>query len=208
MHLESQMFGGTIPSEPVQTLRRRLVQWRFRRWLRREVQSARFAGFGAGTVIHPPLTVTHRDRVVVGERTYVLAGSWLACATDRPGARITIGDGTYLGRDLTIHCGASVSIGDDVMGSDRLLITDLQHVPGAGGARLDEPRPVRIEDGVFLGTGAIVLPGVTVGARSLVAAGAVVAQDVPPNSVVAGNPARVVRHYDRATAGWRDGPPG
>ena len=49
---------------------------------------------------------------------------------------------------------------------------------------------VAIEDDVFLGTGAIVLKGVTVGAGSVVGAGAVVVADVPPRSVVAGNPAR------------------
>ena len=53
--------------------------------------------------------------------------------------------------------------------------------------------PVTIEDDVFIGMNALVLKGVTIGAGSVVAAGCVVARDVPPRSVVVGNPARVVR---------------
>jgi acetyltransferase-like isoleucine patch superfamily enzyme len=183
-------------------LRRRIIERRFRAWVQREVQPQRFAAFGAQTVIHPPLTVDRAESVSIGERSYVLAGSWLAFPAGNTDARLTIGAGTYLGRDLTVVCAASVSIGDDVMGSDRIYIADVEVVPAPGGAVLGPPRPVRIGDGVFLGTGATILPGVTVGARSLVAAGAVVDADVPENAVVAGNPARVVRRFDRASDAW------
>jgi acetyltransferase-like isoleucine patch superfamily enzyme len=54
-------------------------------------------------------------------------------------------------------------------------------------------KPVVIEDGSWIGLGAIILPGVTVGHGSIVAAGAVVDEDVPPDSYVAGNPAKVVQ---------------
>lgn len=53
-------------------------------------------------------------------------------------------------------------------------------------------RNVRIEDNVFIGAGAIILPGVTVGINAIVAAGSVVTKDVPENSIVAGNPARII----------------
>ena len=53
--------------------------------------------------------------------------------------------------------------------------------------------PITIEDGVWLGGSVVVCPGVTIGARSVVGAGSVVTKDVPPDVVVAGNPARVVR---------------
>lgn len=178
------------------------MRWRFRRWIEREVRPARFAAYGIDTVVHPPLTVTDPGRVAVGDRTFVLAGAALVLG---PRGRVRIGSGTYLGRDLTVISAAEVVIGDDVMGSDRLLIADVEHGPGADGRVLLPPRPVRIEDGVFLGTGAMVLPGVTVGARSLVAAGAVVTEDVPAGSVAAGNPARIVRRYDAASGTWTTG---
>lgn len=189
-------------------LRRRFLQWRFRRWVVRGIRPGRFSSYGEHTVVHPPLTVTRPASVDIGERTYVLAGANLALDEVAQDVRLHIGSGTYLGRDLTIVCGREVWIGDDVMGSDRLYIADVEHEPTDGRSRLGVPRPVRIEDGVFLGTGAMVLPGVTVGARSLVAAGAVVTTDVPPNAVVVGNPARVVRRYDADTGDWLAGSPG
>ena len=58
---------------------------------------------------------------------------------------------------------------------------------------LESARPIRIGHDVWMGGGTVVLPGVTIGARSVVGAGAVVVHDVPPNTVVVGNPARVIR---------------
>ena len=58
---------------------------------------------------------------------------------------------------------------------------------------LESAKPIRIGNDVWIGGGAVVLPGVTIGARSVVGAGAVVVRDVPPDTVVVGNPARVVR---------------
>jgi acetyltransferase-like isoleucine patch superfamily enzyme len=191
------------------SLRDRIVERRFRARVRREIQPGRFAAFGRDAIVHPPAEIDRPERVAVGDQTFILANARLALG---PQARVTIGARTYLGRDLTIVCLGAVVIGDDVMGSDRLLLSDTAPEPQAPGEPvmnqgLAEPRPVHVEDGVFLGTGAMVLAGVTVGARSLVGAGAVVTRDVPANCVVVGNPARIVRHYDRARGEWVDGPP-
>ena len=59
-----------------------------------------------------------------------------------------------------------------------------------------DPKPVTIERNAWLGDGAKVLKGVTVGENSIVGAGAVVTKDVPPNVIVAGNPAVIVKHLD------------
>jgi maltose O-acetyltransferase len=60
-------------------------------------------------------------------------------------------------------------------------------------AKWEASRPIVIEDNVWLGGGVIVLPGVTVGANTIVGSGAVVTRDLPPNVLAVGNPARVVR---------------
>jgi maltose O-acetyltransferase len=60
----------------------------------------------------------------------------------------------------------------------------------------DDPRLVTIGDDVWIGTRAIVLPGVTIGTGAIVGAGAVVTKDVPENAIVAGNPARVMKLRD------------
>lgn len=191
-------------------LRQRLAERRFKTDIGRLVQPSRFGAYGDGTVVHPPLAVERAERVEVGASTFVLAGATISVG---PEGSVRIGSRTYLGRDLTIVALGSVVIGDDVMGSDRLLFADSGPAPTVAGVPVRDqdaapPRPVVIGDGVFLGTGAMVLAGVTVGAGSLVGAGAVVTRSVPPNSVVVGNPARVVRRYDRAAGAWVDGAPG
>src|SRR5690606_41455691 len=65
--------------------------------------------------------------------------------------------------------------------------------PALRRAKWETGEPIVIEDNVWLGGGAIVLPGVTIGRDAVVGAGAVVTRDVPPGAVVVGNPARVVR---------------
>ncbi|GGW77084.1 acetyltransferase-like isoleucine patch superfamily enzyme [Streptomyces albaduncus] len=67
---------------------------------------------------------------------------------------------------------------------------------------------MRIEDDVWIGAGAVILPGVTVGRGSVVGAGSVVTADVPPMTVVAGTPARVLRQITDADREWTYRPPG
>jgi maltose O-acetyltransferase len=108
----------------------------------------------------------------------------------RIGSNVAINHGVFLlGR-------TGITIGNDVVLSARCMLVD-------GGLALDESAPtvdrshseapIVIEDGAWIGAGAIVLAGVTVGRRSVVGAGSVVTRDVPADAVVAGNPARVIR---------------
>ena len=62
---------------------------------------------------------------------------------------------------------------------------------------MEVAKPIVIEDNVWIGGGAILLPGVTIGRNAVVGAGAVVSRDVPANAVVAGNPARVIREIEQ-----------
>ena len=65
-----------------------------------------------------------------------------------------------------------------------------------------EPRKVNLKKGCWIGAGAIVLPGVTVGEAAIVSAGSVVSHDVPPYTVVAGNPARPIRKLDGSSSSF------
>lgn len=80
---------------------------------------------------------------------------------------------------------ASISIGRDTLVAFKTLL--ISREPDG------QCRPIRVGDRCFIGGNAVVLPGVTIGDESIVAAGAVVFDDVPPRSIVAGNPARVIR---------------
>lgn len=106
-----------------------------------------------------------------------------------------------LGRNVFInyHCifldCAPIEVGDDVQIGPAVQLYTAQHPLDADLRRsgLESARPIRIGNDVWIGGGAVVLPGVTIGERSIVGAGSVVVHSVPPDSVVVGNPARIVR---------------
>lgn len=115
--------------------------------------------------------------------------------TMRPGAEIIIGRG--VGLSSTAVCAAvRVEIGEGTfVGADTYIFDNDFHAPVGdwnwGDATPDNPRPVIIGRGVFIGARAIILKGVTIGDRAIIGAGAVVTKDVPARHIAAGNPARV-----------------
>jgi maltose O-acetyltransferase len=115
------------------------------------------------------------------------------------GQNIYIGDFVYLNFMCTIFDNNSVRIGNHVMIGPAVQIYTAAH-PVQVKDRImgmEEARPVLIEDNVWIGGAAVILPGVTVGWNSVVGAGAVVTRDVPANTVVAGNPARIIREIEQ-----------
>lgn len=112
--------------------------------------------------------------------------------------RMRVGDDVCIHRFTHIFAGGGLEIGDGVQISSNCSITTLGHVidPILGPRPDAVIAPVRIGRGAWIGTGAILLPGVTVGERAVVGAGAVVTADVPPATVAVGVPARARRHID------------
>jgi acetyltransferase-like isoleucine patch superfamily enzyme len=118
-----------------------------------------------------------------------------------PGSKIRIGVRSRVyGSSLNAY--NSIEIGQDCLIAGNCQIMDANgHYPHFDclekrAASKDKGRPVVLEDYVWLGTGCIVLPGVRIGRGSIVGAGSVVAQDIPPLCVAAGNPAKVVRRFN------------
>lgn len=111
------------------------------------------------------------------------------------GTFISVGARTFINYNLTALDVAPITIGEDCqIGPNVQLLTPTHPVePQPRRDRLEAAKPISIGDNVWLGGGAIVLPGVTIGDNSVIGAGAVVTRDVPANSVAVGNPARVVR---------------
>jgi acetyltransferase-like isoleucine patch superfamily enzyme len=123
---------------------------------------------------------------------------------------LVIGDGTFIGHACGFHVGREVRIGRHCLLAGGVQVYDLDGHPLDADARraglptpADAVRPVQIGDDVWVGAGALILKGVTIGPRSVVAARAVVTADVPPDVVVAGSPARVVRHLTTAESAVR-----
>ncbi len=112
---------------------------------------------------------------------------------------VTIGANCGINHDVFILGQHRVEIGCNVVLSARVMILDsgldLESYAMTGFPAHCDSR-VRIEDGVWVGAGAIILPGVTVGHKCIVGAGSVVTKDVPPFTIVAGNPARAIGRTD------------
>jgi acetyltransferase-like isoleucine patch superfamily enzyme len=126
------------------------------------------------------------------------AGAWFrgveARATLRVdhGGVLTVGDRALINSGASIQCGLEVTIGDDFLMAAFASIadTDMHEIVPGSGVRAE---PVIIGDSVWLGRGAFVLPGVTIGDGAVIGAGSVVTKDVRAWTVVAGNPARELR---------------
>jgi len=110
---------------------------------------------------------------------------------------IELGSQIDVGEFVVLRGGGGVTIGDRVLIAAGAAIVSEGHPVDLPRWRQVESKAVRIGNDVWIGTHAIILPGVTVGDGSIVAAGAVVTSDVPPYTVVAGIPARVVREINR-----------
>ncbi|MER7495125.1 sugar O-acetyltransferase [Streptomyces pharetrae] len=111
------------------------------------------------------------------------------------GSNITIGARTFVNYHLTALDVAAITIGEDCqIGPNVQLLTPTHPLePQPRRDKLEAAQPITIGDNVWIGGGAIVLPGVTIGDNSVIGAGAVVTKDVPANVVAVGNPARPVR---------------
>ncbi|WP_369275437.1 sugar O-acetyltransferase [Streptomyces sp. R11] len=111
------------------------------------------------------------------------------------GSNITIGARTFVNYNLTALDVAAITIGEDCqIGPNVQLLTPTHPLePQPRRDKLEAAQPITIGDNVWLGGGAIVLPGVTIGDNSVIGAGAVVTRDIPADVVAVGNPARVVR---------------
>lgn len=142
-----------------------------------------------------------KGELIVGDNVLMDGKVGIAFASrfsERP--TLEIGDGTVIGHDCSFTVARRVTIGRHCLFAPRVWIADSNgHStdPTARRAGLpprpEEVRPVTIGDNVWLGTGAMIFPGVTVGEGSVVAAASVVRRDVAPYTVVAGNPAVKVK---------------
>lgn len=112
--------------------------------------------------------------------------------------RISIGPRTFLNSGARLDASGGLTIGSFVqIGPDVALITSTHPVNFTPGrSRPTITKPIVVEDHVWIGSGATILPGVTIGRGSVVAAGALVTRDVPPLTVVGGIPARPLKRVE------------
>lgn len=116
--------------------------------------------------------------------------------------QLSIGDNTWIGHDCMIICSAPIQIGKNVNIAPRCYIgTGTHEIDTAGNSVAGKgiSLPVTISDGCWICAGSIVLPGVSVGEKSICASGAVVNRDVEENELVGGVPIKHIRHLNQIT---------
>ncbi len=134
-------------------------------------------------------------RIEIGDRVRIASHIVPVELAAVGGGRLTIGARTGINYGVSLSAFKEVTIGENCLISPYVNIMDSDH-HSVNDRESCQARPVRIGDNVWLGAKAIVLKGVTIGDNSVVSAGSVVSCDVPPNVVVAGNPARVIQKIE------------
>jgi len=141
------------------------------------------------------LEAFEEGRLEVGPNTLFEPDVWITAPGD---ARVRIGEGTFLNIGVMVAAQELVAIGAHCMLANNCFVTDANH-------RFDDPHkpitwqgfttkgPTQIGDNVWLGANVVVTSGVTIGERCVIGANSVVTEDVPPFSIAAGAPARVLR---------------
>jgi acetyltransferase-like isoleucine patch superfamily enzyme len=190
----------------------RVEDWRRNQWMFRALRRATavppptaFGSFGRSVIV-PPARIDSPQCIFIGDDVVIHEYAWLSVVQtfDDIVPRFVVGDRTRIGRMVQISCVGEIVIEEDVGISDGVLVADTSHeyeVPDAPWFEQSMIRPLRtvVCAGTVLGHRAIILPGVTVGRGSYVLERSVVTRDVPPGTVVSGNPARVVGE----TAGYQ-----
>ena len=160
---------------------------------------SRVRAFGSASSIHPPCTLYKPDLISIGQRTIIREHAWLNAGRGRGTEPVLwIGSGCYIGRFVQINAANKVVLEDKVLVADKVYISDVDH-------NFSDPLTAVIDQGViskgnvvlregcWIGTGAVILSGVTIGKNAIVGANSIVNKDVPDYAVVAGSPAKIVR---------------
>lgn len=112
------------------------------------------------------------------------------------GKNITIGKNVFINSGCKFQDQGGITIGDGALIGHNVVLATLNHDYAPEKRSTMHPRPIIIGKNVWIGSGAIVLPGVTIGDGAIIAAGGVVAKDVPANVIVGGVPAKFIKNID------------
>jgi acetyltransferase-like isoleucine patch superfamily enzyme len=153
-----------------------------------------FKKIGKDVVFEDGVRVFHPENITIGDGAYIGHDTVLEAYHKN---EMIIGGGTWIGHGCFFHSAGGIRIGKAVGIGPGVKILTSVHKEGPLSKPIIHNRldfgGVVIEDGSDIGMGAIILPGITIGKGAQVGAGAVVTKDIDPFTVVAGNPARVLR---------------
>jgi wbxF len=131
---------------------------------------------------------------------------------DKKKPKLEIGNNVQINDYVHLSCAESLIIGDNVLIASKVYITDLNHGSYSGEEQSSPQeiakerkiytKPVKIGNNVWIGENVSVLSGVEIGENAILGANSVVTKDIPKNCIVAGNPAKVIKIFDKNTRKW------
>lgn len=146
------------------------------RWLATQL----FKECGDNLILKPPIYMECPERIKLGQYVFINSCCYFHAGNDKDSdGTITIGDFVKIGPGTHIY-----SIRHSPYEKDGLLCTSNDHLP------------VHLEDHCKIGGGCIIMPGVVIGREAIIGSGSVVTKSIPARCMAAGNPCRIIRHYD------------
>lgn len=182
----------------------------WKNFYRKKKERKNFVVQNGGVRLPKSATIANADHISCSQDAALGEGCKLLCTTKFNGKTYTpkleIGKNFHATRNLTIQCANNVVIENDVLIASDVFIIDFNHgMNPQNGNYLQndlEVDKVLLENGVWIGNSTIILPGVTIGEKSIIGAGSVVTKSIPPYCIAAGNPAKVIKKYDFNTKMW------
>jgi acetyltransferase-like isoleucine patch superfamily enzyme len=156
----------------------------------------RRASMGRGVRLSGTVHLQLGGQLRIGDGAYFHRGAVPTALAIEAGGRVEIGEGSIISYGCIVHAGTAIRIGQRCRLGYGVVVVDNDRSPWVKHLRLlhGEGRGVEIGDDVWIGTGAIVLPGVRIGHGSIIAPGSLVSRDVPPHSVLSNHPSMLPSH--------------
>ena len=167
-----------------------------------------------GSIIHSSIELRQERFVNIFSPVYLGEGCKLLCWDEYTSGKnkqrlipkLEIGENCHATRNFVCQCANRITIGKNVLIGSNVFIIDFNH----GKFPLTENYldndlevgEVNIQNGVWIGNSVIILPGVLIGEKAIIAAGSIVTRDIPPYCIAAGNPAKVIKQYNFDINAW------
>lgn len=164
-----------------------------RAWMNARWQLRHCNAVGRWARLNGRAYISNEGYIAIGERVQFLSKFVPSIFTVFPGGRLEIGDRTSINHGADFAATGLIKIGRDCRIGTYVIILDNDFHELEDRSRRPEPKPVIIDDEVWVGNRAIILPGVKIGSGSVIGAGSVVLTDIPERSLAMGNPARVIK---------------